>query len=136
MYTDCIRSLIEVQKLYFVHEKFEKTICHYIKCPKMTLWGRGSVSKLSYVKGRSCDTPFVKSLFQHNFCKISFQLLSSIFIMPRVIQDDKNILGYSSKGYCIASIPYIRGISKCFQSYILSSKYATIIYKVWLDCDS
>lgn len=40
----------------------------------MTLWGRGSVLKLSYVKGRSCDTPFVKSLFQHNFCKMSFQL--------------------------------------------------------------
>lgn len=131
MYSDCIRSLIEVQKLYFVHEKFEKTICHYIKRPKMTLWGRGSVLKLSYVKGWSCGTLFVKSLFQHNFCKTSFQILSSIFIMLRVLQDDKNLLGYSSKGYCIASIPYIRGISKCFQSYIISSKYATIIYKVW-----
>lgn len=49
-----VQSLKEVQKqlqtLYFVHKKFDKTVIITVKSPKMALMGGGQFWKVSYVK--------------------------------------------------------------------------------------
>lgn len=75
--TVTVQSLIEVQNqlqpTYLVHKRFEKIISHTpINASKLHFegWVVGLLWKT--FKGKSCDSSFERSLYPHNFGKISF----------------------------------------------------------------